>query len=275
MEYTQRMRVQRPYQELPDAADKKNRLIDRLADFKIAIFLDYDGTLTPIMAHPEEALLADGMRRALAVCAGKATVAIVSGRDKNNIQDLVNLPQIIYAGNHGFDIEGVGEMPIRYQAGVDFIPVLWQFFEEIQAVLCGISGVRIEFKKLSVAVHYRNVGEDSEQRVIGLTQKMVGQYATLSIIAGKKVLEIRPNIDWNKGRAVEWIVEKLNLKQPDICIIYIGDDITDEDAFRTLSDPSVGILVGHHAEKTYAHYRLENPFQVQVFIENLSKRITR
>ena len=114
-----------------------------------------------------------------------------------------------------------------------------------------------------------------EGKVIQLTEKIIRHYPKLKIGGGKKVLEIRPNIDWGKGNAVDWISDKLNLNQPTVFRIYLGDDITDEDAFRMMPEQGVGILVGHHSQETYADYRLTDPNQVLTFIKKLIETLGR
>ena len=87
---------------------------------------------------------------------------------------------------------------------------------------------------------------------------------------GKKLLEIKPNVDWDKGKALLWILEKLGLQDKEKYIpLYIGDDVTDEDAFRVLKDTGLGILVGAHGERTNAKYKLKNVYQVRIFLDKL------
>jgi len=87
---------------------------------------------------------------------------------------------------------------------------------------------------------------------------------------GKKVYELLPDIDWNKGKAVLWLLETLGLEGWNVLPIYIGDDRTDEDAFRALEKPGVGILVSDRAQETSANYTLRNPEEVERFLQNIT-----
>ncbi len=103
--------------ELPDALEHRDEIARRLAGKRLAVFLDYDGTLTPIVARPDLAVLSEAMRQVVRDLAGRCTVAIVSGRDREDVQKLVALDQLIYAGDHGFDISGPAGLSIRKDAG--------------------------------------------------------------------------------------------------------------------------------------------------------------
>lgn len=144
-----------------------------------------------------------------------------------------------------------------------------KMFSELQTVLMPIEGVQFEPKKLTVTIHYRFVSAEHVSLFFELMHKIVGKYPQLKISSGKKVLEIRPNLDWNKGRAMQWLTEKLSFNHPNCFIIYIGDDLTDEDAFRILPTQSAGILVGNHEKQTYADYHLQDPEEVKIFLEKL------
>lgn len=261
----------RDYRKLPDALSAGVNLLGKFAGHRLSVFLDYDGTLTPIMPHPEEAVLSETMRATILALSKVALVAVVSGRNKNNIQDLVGLPNIFYVGNHGFDIEGPLGTDIHYEIGLDSIRMMEKCFRQLQTELMEIPGVQFEPKKLTVTIHYRHVEEKNIPLVFELIKNCVQKYPELKISAGKKVLEIRPNIDWDKGRAVLWLAEKLGLNQPHDLLIYLGDDLTDEDAFRILPPHGIGILVGNHADLTYADYHLQDPDQVKQFLDKLIK----
>ncbi len=122
---------------------------------KVAVFLDYDGTLTPIVSQPEDALLPDSMRQTLQALAAQAPVAILSGRDLDDVRRRVNLDGIVYAGSHGFDI--AGPRGLRRQVATEFLPKLDIAEKELHEALDGIPGARVERKHFSIAVHYRNV----------------------------------------------------------------------------------------------------------------------
>lgn len=259
-------RFLRDYRTLPDAIADSARIMARLRHFKLAVFLDYDGTLTPIAHHPEEARLSEAMRQTIFALSQVAVVGIVSGRDKANIQELVNLPNLYYAGNHGFDIEGPRGSGIHHEVGRECLHAMEKCFREMQAHLMPISGVQFEPKKLTVTIHYHRVEERDQPLMLALMGEIVEKYPQLQLTPGKAVRELRPNVEWNKGQAVLWLLEQLRLNQPDVYTIYMGDDQSDEDAFRLLPEQGLSILVGNHEKETYADYHLQDPEQVKIFL---------
>src|SRR5947209_18238321 len=130
---------------------------------QVAVFLDYDGTLTPIVSQPENAWLSDSMRQTLRELAARAPVAILSGRDLDDVRRRVNLDGIVYAGSHGFDI--AGPRGLRKQVATEFLPNLDIAEKELHEALDGIPGARVERKHFSIAVHYLNVSENAVLKV--------------------------------------------------------------------------------------------------------------
>ncbi len=234
--------------ELPDALEHRDEIARRLAGKRLAVFLDYDGTLTPIVARPDLAVLSDAMRQVVRDLAGRCTVAIVSGRDREDVQKLVALDQLIYAGDHGFDISGPAGLSIRKDAGADFADLMDDVKGRLHRELDGVEGVLIEPKMSSAAVHYRLVAEADHGRVQAVVEAILADHAELRVTPGKMVYEIQPKLDWDKGRAVLWLLEALELDSPDVVPLYLGDDVTDEDAFRALSGRGLGIYVGESEE---------------------------
>jgi len=234
---------------------------------RLAVFLDYDGTLTPIVSHPEDAWLADSMRETLREVAGCVPVAILSGRDLDDVRGRVLVDGIVYAGSHGFDIAGAGGL--RRELGAAYLPVLDKAETELREALDDISGAQLERKHFSVAAHYRNVIESDAFRVALAADAVAARHHELRRIDGKKVYELLPDINWNKGKAVLWLLETLGLESPSTLPIYIGDDRTDEDAFRALEKRGVAILVSEQPHVTAARYSLNNPEEVERFLREL------
>jgi trehalose 6-phosphate phosphatase len=255
--------------ELPSALEAWEEIAGRLDDRRPAVFLDYDGTLTPIVSQPEDALLSDEMRSVLRELAGLCTVAIVSGRDREDVEPKVALQGLVYAGSHGFDIKGPGGLDMEYEGGRAALPELEQAEGELEARVAGVPGARVERKRFAIASHYRNVAEDDVPRVERAVKEVAEKYERLRVSSGKKVLELRPDIDWDKGRAVLWLLETLGLNGGAVLPFYVGDDVTDEDAFRVLTDRGVGVLVGSPAYKTNATYRLRDTREVREFLQAL------
>ena len=237
-----------------------------------AIFLDYDGTLTPIVSHPEKALLSDSMRQTLQELVLQAPVAILSGRDLDDVRQRVNIGAIVYAGSHGFDIAGL--RGLRRQEATKFLPALDAAEKELREKLAGIAGALIERKRFSIAAHYRNVDESDFPELERAVSEVAARHRELRTMDGKKVYELLPNTDWDKGKAVLWLLEHLGLECPDARPIYIGDDRTDEDAFRALRRRGIGILVSEEPRPSAATYSLGNPSEVERFLRELVIKLT-
>ena len=232
-----------------------------------AIFLDYDGTLTPIVSHPENALLSDSTRQALQELVLQAPVAILSGRDLDDVRQRVNIGAIVYAGSHGFDIAGPRRM--RKEMAAEFLPKLDMVEKELGKQLGGIPGAIVERKRFSIAAHYRNVNESDVHKVERAVSEVAARHRELRKMDGKKVYELLPDIDWDKGKAVLWLLEIPGLERAKVRPIYIGDDRTDEDAFRALEKSGTGILVSQQPRPTAASYSLKDPTEVERFLREL------
>ena len=237
----------------------------------VAIFLDYDGTLTPIVSRPENAWLSQSMRQALQDLAGRVPVAILSGRDMNDVRRRVNIDGIVYAGSHGFDIAGPGGL--RRELGAEYLPELDRAEKELHQAIGGVPGAQLERKRFSIAVHYRNVKDNYVPEVARAVETVAARHRELRRINGKKVYELLPNVDWDKGKAMIWLLDTLDLDRKNVRPIYIGDDTTDEDAFRALEHRGVAILVSEHPQATAANYWLNNPHEVERFLGELIARL--
>ncbi len=238
----------------------------------IVLFLDFDGTLSQIVDHPEDATISDDMKKVLKQCASQFTTAIVSGRDMDDVKKRVGINEVIYAGSHGFRISGPGGLAMEQEKMEKLLPVLDRIEEKLLSGFSdGPTGVQVERKRYAIAVHYRNADEGSVEEIKNLTGGLLEEFSGIKTGEGKKIIEIRPDVDWHKGRAVQWILDSLNLwENTEILPVYIGDDVTDEDAFRTLYHKGIGILVGTHGRPTAARYKLRNVDEVKILLQKLS-----
>ncbi|KAI5015194.1 hypothetical protein ZWY2020_056584 [Hordeum vulgare] len=160
----------------------------------------------------------------------------------------VKLTELYYAGSHGMDIMG----PIRksesngqhvecgkevnlFQPASEFLPMIAEVFENLSESIKDIDGARMEDNKFSCVLHYQNVAPHDYETVHQRVTAVLKDYPCLRLTHGRKVLEVRPVIDWNKGKVVEFLLESLGLSESDdVLPIYVGDDKTDEDAFKVL-----------------------------------------
>lgn len=255
---------------VPRALEHYADIARELTDRRAAVFLDYDGTLTPIVERPDLAILSGDMRAIVKALAKLCKVAIISGRDRADVEWLVGLDELVYAGSHGFDIAGPGGLKVQHEEGAAFAAVVRRAAECLRKALAPINGALVEPKRFAVAVHYRQVAEGDVPAVEAAVDQVLAGTSDLRKTYGKKVFELRPRLDWDKGKAVLWVLEALGLDGPDVLPFYLGDDATDEDAFAALADRGIGILVGCPARETSAHYVLDRPDDVQRFLRNLA-----
>jgi trehalose-phosphatase len=255
---------------IPSALEHVQEIAGR--SHRVAVFLDYDGTLTPIVSQPENAWLSDSMRQTLRELAARAPVAILSGRDLDDVRRRVNIDSIVYGGSHGFDI--AGPRGLHRQMATEFLPDLDVVEKELHEGLDSVPGVRVERKLFSVAGHYRNVKENDVAAVERAFGAVAARHPELRRIDGKKVYELLPDIAWDKGKAVIWLLETLGLDRENVRPVYIGDDRTDEDAFRALQQSGIGILVSEQSQPTAASYSLKDPAEVERFLRALTAILT-
>ena len=255
--------------QLPSALESAHEIIRRATGKRLAVFLDYDGTLTPIVPRPELATLSEDMRLALRSLAAACTVGIISGRDRADVERLVGLDSLVYAGSHGFDIAGAGGRHLLYEAGTPFLADLDGAERTLADVLSQVPGTLIERKNFSVAVHYRLVRPEHQEAVDATVNAVASQHPNLRTKGGKKVYELLPRIDWDKGKAVLWLLRTLDLEPPKGLPLYLGDDLTDEDAFTALQGLGVGIVVGELSRQTAARYALRDTNEVRLFLEQV------
>ncbi|HKJ41245.1 MAG TPA: trehalose-phosphatase [Sunxiuqinia sp.] len=257
-------------QQFPSALDNIDAIRKKMNQYKAAFFFDYDGTLSPIVSQPEDAIMDAEMRHTIKQFAQQYPLAIVSGRDMHDVKKLVNLNELIYAGSHGFHIEGPDNLKMEHDDAQSILSLLDELETKMQIEMkTQIDGVRIDRKKYAIAVHYRNVADSKVAAVQKYVKDLTDKYDELKLGTGKRILEMKPAIDWDKGKAVYWLLEQLNLKEEETLPIYIGDDVTDEDAFRAVAGRGIGILVGEHDEPSAADYSLKSVDEVKLFLDRL------
>ncbi|MEE9229077.1 MAG: trehalose-phosphatase, partial [Acidobacteriota bacterium] len=140
---------------------------------------------------------------------------------------------------------------------------------ELRERLGAIGGAQVERKRFSIAVHYRNVRREDVETVARITEQVRSRHPGLRQRGGKMIHELQPRIEWDKGRAVLWLLETLGLDGPDVLPFYVGDDLTDEDAFRALASHGIGILVEPPARPTHARFALRDTKEVEEFLRHL------
>jgi trehalose 6-phosphate phosphatase len=264
--------------DLPHALEDGDQLVRHLDGRRPVVFLDYDGTLTPIVDRPEDAIISDSMREAVRELARRCPVCVVSGRDRRVVQELMGVDDLIVAGSHGFDIWSPTGGEIQREEGEGFGGLLQGVEARLREALGEIEGALVEPKKSSVAAHYRLVSEDERPKVGRVVEDLLAEHPDdLKVTPGKMVYEIQPNIDWDKGKAVLYLLGTLGLDRDDVVPMYLGDDITDEHAFEALAGRGIGIFVGRADDPeiagrtTAADYSLHTFEEVERFLEALAR----
>lgn len=263
-------------QPLPLWSDLSAVLHRCMAHQRCALLLDYDGTLTPIVADPAEARLSPAVRGVLTAlaCHPRYRVAIVSGRALADLRACVDIDAIWLAGNHGLEIEGAGRA-YQHPGALQLRPQLAALARALQGELREIPGALIEDKGLTLTVHTRRTPPSllpTVKRLVFLLAHPVIDAGLLTIRTGKAVWEVRPRVKWDKGKAVHWILEHMRRDMPaaGVFTVYMGDDDTDEEAFRALGSAGIGIVVGDDRHDSAAQYSVESVAQTAQFLALLN-----
>lgn len=251
------------------AGDLMDGLLRRLASGPLLVGLDFDGTLAPIVDRPRQARLSESMRARLARLASLVPTAVVSGRDLDDLQSRVGVPGLTLAGSHGVEI-AFGDGRIERADGLDRsdaqLPAL---IERLRRATAALPGVLVEPKRHSVAVHWR-LAAPADQEFAHRAVAAVRDTDGFRTITGKMVAELRPAVDRDKGGALELLRSTMAEEDAPPSVLYAGDDVTDEDAFRVL-DPArdAGILVAEVARPSAAAWRLEDTAALGVLLDRL------
>lgn len=243
---------------------------------QILLLADYDGTLTPLVAKPKDAILDNFLRETLKSLSKRKRfyIGIISGRKLDDVKGLVKLEDIYYAGNHGLEING---------PGIDFIHPLWRRYspylarikKELLEKTSSVKGRIVEYKGGSLSLHYRLVRKKHIKRLKSIFDNICTTYVKkkkIRLSRGKKVWEIKLPVKWDKGKAVDKILTALKRKDKDILPIYLGDDITDEDVFSFLKNKkALSIFIGRKNKKSSARFYLKSPDDVKKFLVRLCR----
>ncbi|WVZ81924.1 hypothetical protein U9M48_029249 [Paspalum notatum var. saurae] len=237
------------------------------------------------------------MKAAVRNVAKHFPTAIVTGRCVEKVHSFVGLSELYYAGSHGMDIKGPRSKKhetVLLQPAREFLPVIdklnheeltgartrrlrahghgGQAYRALEEATKATPGARVENNKFCLSVHFRCVDEKSWSPLVEQVKAVLRDFPDLKLTEGRKVLEIRPAIMWDKGKAVEFLLKSLGFDdRSDVLPVYIGDDRTDEDAFKVLRTrgQGLGILVTKCPKETDASYSLQDPTEVMEFLVRL------
>jgi trehalose-phosphatase len=252
-------------------------LFDHLSDVapvlraarRVFLFLDFDGTLAPIVEDPQAALMPAETRQQLINLADspRFLVGIISGRALSDLQRRVGLEGVFYAGNYGLEIAGPGLSFVEPEA-LQRVPELQNLSRSIERRLWDMAGTRVDNKGLTATVHYRKAPIADREDIRRIVRESIASTGDLFRISeGLEAFEIRPRLNWNKGAAAQWILASSG--SPDALPVYLGDHATDEDAFSALA-AGITVRIGRTAE-TSAQYQVEYQEAVREFLAWLAE----
>ena len=255
--------------------DRIDKIAGMIGNKQLFIFLDYDGTCTPIVNTPQGAVLSDEMQMTLQELARQLKIGIVSGRTVEDVRSRVSIDNIFYAGSHGFEIvDPKGNLVLNKDA-TRIRHTVDEVHQRLENRLKNVPGAFIEHVKFTISAHYRLVLDSDFMMVKEAVDDILKDYKYLRKTTGKKVFEIRPKINWDKGKAVNFMLKLLGFDQKKDIAVYIGDNISDEVVFNVLDGKGINILVARELQRpTRANYIVKDPEEVKKVLEffiNLNK----
>jgi len=235
---------------------------------RIALLLDFDGTISEIVPRPEDAEIAPQIRPTLMALASRRdfNVAVVSGRALADVRARTGIENVIYVGNHGLEIEA-GSTRFREPHAESLRRELRSLSLQLKLALAETDGLELEDKGLTLSVHYRRVPDQLHHWVRAVTNGAAARSRSFQCREGNMVLEIKPQINWNKAYAAKWILREV--LPSSALAIYIGGDVTDEDAFAALPE-GITIRVGEPGDSR-AQYHLPDVAAVGQFLQWLTQ----
>ena len=240
---------------------------------RVLLLFDYDGTLTPIVDRPDLAVLAPETKGLLAGLSREErfVLGIISGRSLDDVRGRVGVSGLFYAGNHGLEIQGPG-LDFTHPAAEELRKTQGRVYARLREELRDAPGVILEDKGLTLSLHYRLTLREDVYNVEEIFAAAVAPFLTegqVEVVRGKKVLEMRPKVSWNKGSAIAKIAETCG---GSAVTVFFGDDVSDEDGFAVVQEgEGIAVLVGPAGQPTKAMYRVDSPQEVVETLKLLAR----
>lgn len=256
------------------------RLKKVLSDKFIFLFLDYDGTLTPLVDNPKDAHLSSEIRELLRRLKDtpRCKIVIASGRKLEDLKKLVGLEGVLYIGNHGLEIEGT-KINFKSPLSLHYLETLQRIKKDLASkIISAIKGAFIEDKGLALTLHYRLVDKEDIPRLKDLFHQAMVTYLEKDKIRlkdAKMAFEIRPPVAWDKGKVALWLLARQHFilqEKINVLPLYIGDDVTDEDAFKALKNKGITVRVDGDAGSC-AKYFVKDTSEVFRILEEIEKAL--
>lgn len=251
----------------PSALNQWQEIKEKLQGKRPLFFLDYDGTLSPITSHPKDARLSKHMKEVLEEISRRFFTAVISGRALADIKELLGDMPLYISGSHGFVIETDAGDVFRLPEAASYRKDLEAAYLMLKEKLSSLRGAVLENKDFSVAIHDRMVEESLKKVVHTCVMETAALFPRLRMNTGKCLFELKPALNWDKGRAVQWILDRISFRPAEECPIVIGDDVTDEDAFRAVRENGISLFVMGEKKETDADYILQNTEEVALFLK--------
>lgn len=248
-------------------------IADRSRDAHLLLLFDFDGTLVEFQADPAAVWLPAHRRELIErlVARPRTSVAVVSGRRLEDVRSRTRLTADLYfAGLHGLEIAGQGEQFV-HPSVAGTTEIVRGVAAALRPRIADVPGVFVEDKGLSIAMHYREAAPAAHPTVIAHFDEAAARAlsdGTLRVMRGAFVLELLPNIDWTKGHAARWIIDRVRARHGRVLPVYFGDDVTDEDALRAVTDDGIGVAASDRV--TGGHYRVDGPREVEQILRGLA-----
>lgn len=246
----------------------------RPAETRLLLLMDFDGTLVNLADDPDAVELSSLRRDLLQRLAHRSdlTLGVVSGRRLADLRMRVGAGNVIYyAGLHGLEIEGPG-MHFLHSRAANTRALIQRLGRSLIDATKDLAGVRVENKELTVAMHVRGAAAAAQRRAELSFREIAGPHlkaGTLRELQGDRVFELLPAVAWTKGSAVLHIKAEVERQYRQAAwLIYVGDDVTDEDAFRAVGTEGITIAVGDRPAPSA--FRLPNPDAVERFLQQLT-----
>ena len=240
---------------------------------RLGLFFDFDGTLAPIVEHPSLARLDPATREVLRrlACAPRVAVGVLSGRSLDGLKSLLGMPEVLYAGAAGLELELAGKRIVP-RGAARASAILCRARVRLQRVLQGYPGAWLENKGLGLTLHYRKVSSRHIARLRQQSMEAVRMFPrSLRVLEQDMAVEIVPALGWDKGTALRRMLKHAGVRGEDA--VYAGNGANDEEAMRAVRDlGGTAVGIGDQAP-SFSQYRLAGPAELRRFLAKLARAV--